>query len=65
MLMREHFSIMNSTLPSSTELFIRIHCLIINLFLCYPFSVIGPLVSVSTVFLLLLLASLGLHSGSY
>jgi hypothetical protein len=56
---------MNSILPSSTELFIRIHCLKINLFLCYPFSMIGSLVAVSTVFLLLLLASLGLHNGSY
>jgi hypothetical protein len=56
MLMREHFIIMNSILPSPTELFIRICCLIINLFPCYPFSMIGPLVSVFTVSLLLLLA---------
>ena len=57
MLMREHFSITNSILPSSTELFILIRCLIKNLFPCCPFSVIGLPVSVSTVSVFLLLAS--------
>ena len=58
MLMREHFSITNSILPSSTELFNRMHCLIKYLFPCYPFSMISPLVSGSTGPLFLLLASL-------
>ena len=65
MLMREHVSIMNSILPSSTELFIRIRCLIIKLIPYCAFSMIAPIVSVSTVSLLLFSASLGLHSGSF